>query len=367
MSEAVLSNTQFAYSVAIRYSNGVGVPQDYVRASHFFRQAAELGLAEASFALGFLYESGCGDMPVNYDLARQHYEIAAEQGNVDALFNLGVFYERARGVEQDIEAAMRYYELAAGQDHADAIFNLGLLFQENEDYAKARQYFERAAAKGHAYAHFELGLIYENGHGVPQDYQQAHYHYDIAAQNGLVDALFHLGILHANGQGVPQDEEQARQYYERAAQQGHAEAEIRLRKFADRNQDALFPLELSDLFLYSLRVPPFPDSLPSEDELIYINKEELDNRDVICGRGFTASTHPGNVEYLRTINFFRVPYEDFGSQHGEETKLHSAHLETGSLKWCVKKHGSALFCLLSKKTQDTRWNTLFKRSVRRVL
>ncbi len=62
------------------YLNGWGVPQDHGEALKWYRLAADHGLADAEFILGFLYDIGRG---VRQDsvAAAQWYRKAAEHGD----------------------------------------------------------------------------------------------------------------------------------------------------------------------------------------------------------------------------------------------------------------------------------------------
>jgi TPR repeat protein len=71
------------------YEHGIGVPLDYLQAAGWYRKAAEKGLAEAQYGLGFLYLYGKG-VPMDYAQATAWMLKAAEQGETKAQFNLGV-------------------------------------------------------------------------------------------------------------------------------------------------------------------------------------------------------------------------------------------------------------------------------------
>jgi uncharacterized protein len=70
------------------YELGQGVPKDYKEAIKWCRVAAENGLAEAQFTLGFSYVEGRG-VPKDYKEAIKWYRLAAAQGNVAPLLFLG--------------------------------------------------------------------------------------------------------------------------------------------------------------------------------------------------------------------------------------------------------------------------------------
>ena len=94
------------------YFKGLGLPTDLVEAARWYRAAAEQGVAEAQFSLGFMYEAGSG-VPKDADLAALWYRRAADQGNADAQHNLGLLYAHGRGVPKDRAEASRWLERAA--------------------------------------------------------------------------------------------------------------------------------------------------------------------------------------------------------------------------------------------------------------
>ncbi len=203
------------------------VRKDYDRAFPLFLRLARLGMAEAQFYVGVMYDFGYG-VAIDDREAARWYRRAAEQGNATAQFNLGVMYANGEGVPQDYAEALRWYRLAAAQGHAEAQFNLGVMYANGEgvpqDYAEALRWYRLAAAEGLAEAQFNLGVMYANGEGLPQDYAEALRWYRLAAAQGYAKAQFNLGVMYDNGEGVPQDYAEAVRWYRRAAEQGHAGA-----------------------------------------------------------------------------------------------------------------------------------------------
>ena len=100
--------------LAWMYNFGVGVPQDYAEAAHWYRMAARQGDSVAQIYLGELYYLGRG-VPQDYTEALRWYQLAAEQGEHSAQNNLGVMYVLGRGVAQDYVQAHFWYNLAAAQ------------------------------------------------------------------------------------------------------------------------------------------------------------------------------------------------------------------------------------------------------------
>ena len=84
--------------LGVMYDTGKGVAQDDVEAVAWYRQAAEQGIAEAQYWLGYILarSAGNGGVPEDDAEAVRWYRRAAEQGLAGAQFNLGQMYELGR-------------------------------------------------------------------------------------------------------------------------------------------------------------------------------------------------------------------------------------------------------------------------------
>jgi localization factor PodJL len=144
------------YEIAVRYSEGNHVPQDYRKAAAWYQKAAAQGLAPAQYRLGTFYEKGRG-VPLDKAAARIWYERAAEKGNRKAMHNLAVIY--ANG--------------GAGRP----------------DFAKAALWFRKAAELGLTDSQFNLAILNERGLGTPKDPAEAYRWFAIAARGGDKEAV----------------------------------------------------------------------------------------------------------------------------------------------------------------------------------
>jgi TPR repeat protein len=106
------------------------VAQSYIRAAHWYREAADGGHAAAQNNLGLLCEYGKGVEASDAD-ALQWYYAAALQGNARAQSNLAYFYAHGRGLPQSTIDAQVWYERAAAQGDETAIKALKRLIQDS--------------------------------------------------------------------------------------------------------------------------------------------------------------------------------------------------------------------------------------------
>ena len=227
------NDVQAQFNLALCYTNGQGVPQDYSKAVYWYEKAANQDYALAQTYLGFCYYNGQGVLQ-DYSKAAYWDEKAANQGIASAQFNLGNSYANGEGVPQDYSKAVYWYKKSANQDCAPAQYMLGVCYDNgqgvSQDYSKAVYWYEKAANQGYASAQFNLGSSYANGEGVPQDYSKAVYWYKKAADQNLADAQYNLALCYENGQGVSQDYSKAVYWYEKAAAQNYDLAKKNLDK-----------------------------------------------------------------------------------------------------------------------------------------
>ncbi len=99
------------------YRDGRGLAQDEAEAARFFRQAANLGIAQAMTSLGIMYVEGRGGLAQDEVEAVRLYRQAANLGRAEAMFNLGVMYANGRGgLARDPGEARRLFTQAAASD-----------------------------------------------------------------------------------------------------------------------------------------------------------------------------------------------------------------------------------------------------------
>jgi uncharacterized protein len=102
--------------------------KDFAAALELLGPLARDGNAIAQFNLGFLFDEGLG-VPQNHMRAFNWYLKAANQGLIQAQYVVSYYYRRGRGMQQNTVEALMWIDLAAsgGLPHAD------IELQEQED------------------------------------------------------------------------------------------------------------------------------------------------------------------------------------------------------------------------------------------
>ena len=205
------------FKLGERYRQGSGCAQDLLKASRWFRKAAEQGHAEAQEKLAEMLDHGKG---VSRDMeeAALWYRKAAGQGRVKAQARLAEMLDQGEGTSPDLEEAAAWYCKAAKQGHETAQLRLAGMLDKGEGVPRDREKAENlyrplagrgnhpaiiwiaafdakeaeklgeAARQGNAKAQFGLAEAYEEGRGVQKDIVLAWMWGRLAADGGREDA-----------------------------------------------------------------------------------------------------------------------------------------------------------------------------------
>jgi TPR repeat protein len=95
-------------------------------------RSAKLGLVEAQFNLGVMFEDGLGTEQ-NFKKAATWYHRAATGGDERAMNNLGSLYWHGKGVSKDKLKAETLFALAVEENSSLAQVNLGLIHTERDN------------------------------------------------------------------------------------------------------------------------------------------------------------------------------------------------------------------------------------------
>ena len=127
-----------------QYSYGLlGLEKDLTRAAELYERAAELGMADAHYNLGCLYDEGA-DAEKNMAKAFRHYETAAMCGHVPARFNLGCkeYYDG------NDDLALQHFLIAVNLGHGGSLANVKAMFMQGRatkaDYVEALRGYQSA-------------------------------------------------------------------------------------------------------------------------------------------------------------------------------------------------------------------------------
>ncbi|KAI5308389.1 ERAD-associated protein [Ascosphaera atra] len=281
--------------LGLMYLEGLGVPQDVVRAATYFKAAADQDYPLAQTRLGVLFLDQ-GDVMT----AVQYFEMAARYGGIEPYYYLAEINDWGLGRERHCAVAAAYYKIvaekaevlhsafaeankayekrdyetaiiaammAAEQGYVDAQENVAYLLDDQRTFLPltwlklflgipeksaflrnstlALVYYTRSAQQTtidsfNIDSLVKMGDYYLKGTGTEASIDKAFTCYQSAAEgHRSAQALWNLGWMHENGYGVTQDFHMAKRYYDLAL---------------ETNAEAYLPVKLS---LMKLRVRSF--------------------------------------------------------------------------------------------------------------
>jgi TPR repeat protein len=182
------------YHLGRMYEEGRGgVEQDYVEAGQWYRLSAEKrnlgcvtyhgredGAKAACCALGSMYEQGNGVAQLDSEAA-WWYRNAAELGYAEAQFRLGLMFLEGRGVAPEYAEVEGFYKTIRVMV---SLWRKGKPTMHIQDNAEVLKWLRLAAEQDHAGAQYRLGEMYLEGRGVKQDKAEAIRWFKLATANG---------------------------------------------------------------------------------------------------------------------------------------------------------------------------------------
>jgi TPR repeat protein len=176
------------YRKGAQYYSGEGVQKNYVEAAKWYRQAAELGHANAQVVLGSLYLKGEG-VEKDETEAMKWFRKAAEKKEQLEPIKLGQMYLNGWGLPKDDVEGGKWIRRAAEQGDVLGQIVLGGMYLEGKggmakDATEAVKWLRKAADQGSRTAYLILGGLYGEGLGVEEDYTEAEKWFRKAAEEG---------------------------------------------------------------------------------------------------------------------------------------------------------------------------------------
>ena len=100
----------------------------YGKAKNIYLTLSEKGLRDATNALGFMYQKGCG-VPLDNKIACKYYKMSVKAGSISGYNNLAFMYQKGLGVKQNYEKAAKYYKLAIKYGNIHGLDNLCWMYK----------------------------------------------------------------------------------------------------------------------------------------------------------------------------------------------------------------------------------------------
>ena len=185
-----------------------------------------------------LSEAETPDLPAAFECWRQ----AAELGHAEAMAALARCFLHGEGVTQNDAEGVKWLRKAAELEEPVAMSALGarLLLGKGveKNLEESVRWTRKAAEKGDATAQFNLGMAFLYGIGVPKDEAEGFRWFQKAAEQNETEAQFIVFRCLMEGVGTEKNEAEARKWLRKAAEQENALAQQRLGAWLLEQSDA---------------------------------------------------------------------------------------------------------------------------------
>lgn len=258
--EAGDAEAQFQLAMALSLGKD-GEAEDRKEAAVWFEKAAKQGHAEAAYSMAICFLRGLG-VPKDAAAGVAWYRKAADLGDKKAQYYYGACLAAGSGVKADEKASAEWYRKSAEQGFAPAQYQIGFCLQKGigvpSDPVAAVEWYQKAMAGGVIDAESSLGDLYFEGRGVEQDRVAAVKLFRSAADKGDAFAMFMTGLCLHEAVGTQKNIEEGKEWYRRAAakhqqyakvavDKGHGDAMLffgdrwnkRIRRYVERDDAGL--------------------------------------------------------------------------------------------------------------------------------
>ncbi|CCU81501.1 ubiquitin-protein ligase Sel1/Ubx2 [Blumeria hordei DH14] len=160
--------TKAAGYIGRMFLRGEGVEQSYEKAQVWFLRGIKSGDAGSQWGMGLMLLEGLG-VSKNPIRATEYFKAAADQDYAPAQVSLGTLY-LDQGTSNDIQVASRYFELATRYGHIEAFYFLAELMEKgigrDRNCGLAAAYYKSVAEKVEPFlsSFTEANAAYDNGH-----------------------------------------------------------------------------------------------------------------------------------------------------------------------------------------------------------
>jgi TPR repeat protein len=177
------------YQIGMLYRNGVltNPPKpDFMQAAYYLRNAADENHIMAAYEYGMLCFRPTGRFRKDFRSAEKYLKIAADGGLADAQYVLGFMYKSGH-VTRDLPKAVEYFEKARAQGHSFSAMELVSVYQQPEvqNYQRAFECATMAAEHGLGEGEFHLANLLFLGRGCESNINKAYELYGRAYSHGI--------------------------------------------------------------------------------------------------------------------------------------------------------------------------------------
>lgn len=204
-------HSEAMYGLKLMWGNGVKM--DHKKGIKWLRKSADAGHVTGQFRLAMMYSRGRG-VKQNFPEAVRLHKLAAAQGSSFAMDELGIIYCKGKeGVVKDNAQAVKYLQMAVDRGYTfNAVYLANLYILGDgvpKEVEKGLKILESEAKRNNHDALNLLGVIYLKGEIVDQDPAKGVAYYKQGVKVGSTWCMTNLGYNYLSGEHIARDEAEA--------------------------------------------------------------------------------------------------------------------------------------------------------------
>ena len=149
------NNDHAAHKLAVMYSHGWGVEQDFNKAIYYFTLEANLdsSITDADYHIANMLSLESSQSEKNYSLAHKYFNKSVQSKNSSAMNNLAELYRLGKGVPIDYAKAIELYMQAIELGKGIAMLNMAELYRDGHGVQKnsdiSVEWVKKSAGQGY--------------------------------------------------------------------------------------------------------------------------------------------------------------------------------------------------------------------------
>jgi len=155
------------------------------------------------------------------------FKDAADLGNADAQYRVALMYRDGFGVEKNNSESLKYFEFSGNNGNLRAMQYLGDAYLNgiiDFDEKKSFWWHLKAAERGNPTSQYQIAVMYRDGNGVEKDDRLSESWFKSCVYSGLVGFASILSDAYSKGMQVLKDDEIAYKWHLFSAESGNVNA-----------------------------------------------------------------------------------------------------------------------------------------------
>ena len=164
------------------------------------QKSADEGDSFSQYHLGLKLKDGIG-IPQDFEKAAHYFQLAAQSGYVYSMIEYALLLLQGRGVKKDVNEAKNMLKNAQMKGDIQAMYIYAMLLIEENKINEGIKLLRRSARNGFDKAQNKLGFFYEYGINIKRNEKKARKYYKKSSDQGNAKGMYSYADMLEHGKG----------------------------------------------------------------------------------------------------------------------------------------------------------------------